>query len=140
MSVVHIIVVLSQHIAKKATLMGFDLENTRSAPKVICAWVTQKKKGAAIISQVISCLGSTASDEMKSFLASDCSGEPIQTFVQTIASGCTRRLNKPLPITHVVKTQFLRHFGCRHRVWKILLVSEHKHNSVPHLVFVQHFH
>merc|ERR1712066_797436 len=71
-------------------------------------------------------------------LGGQCARQPIETFIEAVAGCRTSRLDKPLTISKIVQSKLFRYLGGRHSIWEILFVSEHKHDSIPHLIFVDH--
>lgn len=65
-------------------------------------------------------------------------GQPVQALVQTLALRGARGLNVPPTIAHVVQSQFLRQFSCRHRVREVLFVGKDQNHSIAQLVLGQH--
>ena len=64
--------------------------------------------------------------------------EPVETLVQTIASGGTACLDVPLSVTQAVQTELVGHLGSAHGLGKILLVGEDQQDRLSQLVLVQH--
>lgn len=42
--------------------------------------------------------------------------QPVQPLIKTVSSGCTRRLNEPLSVSHRLETKFVCDFGNCHCV------------------------
>merc|ERR1740133_497426 len=72
------------------------------------------------------------------FPRSQCAGHPINSFIQTITSCCTSRLDEPLPIPQSTESKLLGDFSSWHRIWQILLICKHQHNGFAHFLFIQH--
>merc|ERR1712130_701917 len=72
----------------------------------------------------------TLSSEPNLLLPAKCARQPIKAFVETVTSGRTSRLDEPLSVPHVVQTKLLGNLRGGHRIWKVLLVCEHKKNSI----------
>jgi len=70
----------------------------------------------------------------------ECSRKPIQSLIQTVPCCRTASLNIPLAIwrTKTMESKFIRHFGCRHSIRKILFVCKYKENRITKFIFVQH--
>ena len=65
-------------------------------------------------------------------------GQPVQTFVQAVASGGAAGLDVPLSVSEAVQTQLVGHLGGTHGVGQILLVGEDQEDGLTQLVLVQH--
>merc|ERR1711879_37319 len=63
---------------------------------------------------------------------------PINSFVQTITSCGTGRLDKPLTVPRAIQTEFLSDLSGWHCIWQILLVSKHQNNCISHFGLTEH--
>lgn len=65
-------------------------------------------------------------------------GEPIESFIESVAGSGASRLDVPSSIPHGVKPELIRDFGGIHCVWQILFVGEDEENGISEFVLVQH--
>ncbi len=65
-------------------------------------------------------------------------GEPVKTFVETVTRGGGGALNVPRAVAELVKTKTLGDLLHLHGVGQVLLVGEHKENSVAELILGKH--
>ena len=65
-------------------------------------------------------------------------GQPVQTLIQTVASGGAASLDVPLSVAQTVKTQLVGHLGGAHGVRQILFVGKNKQHRFSQLVLIQH--
>jgi hypothetical protein len=66
------------------------------------------------------------------------SGEPLQTFVQTVSGGSASGLDVPGALSQAVESELVCDLGGVHGVGQILLVGEDKQNGIPELILVEH--
>ena len=66
------------------------------------------------------------------------SGKPVQTLIETIASGSYGRLNEPFPMSKVLQLELLHDFSSSHSIGQVLLVGKDQQNCVLHLWLLQH--
>ena len=73
-----------------------------------------------------------------SSLVGDVAREPVQAFIQPLAWCGASALDVPVALAQWVQPKLVRDLRSVHRVWQILLVSEHEQHGVAKLVLVQH--
>jgi len=65
-------------------------------------------------------------------------GQPVKTFVQSVTTGGTCRLDVPVTLAEGVETELVGDLSSIHGVWQILLVCENKEEGITKFIFVQH--
>lgn len=65
-------------------------------------------------------------------------GQPLESLVETVSAGRTRRLDEPLSLSEGVESELVGDLGRVHGVWQILLVGKDEEEGVSQLVLVQH--
>jgi len=68
----------------------------------------------------------------------DVDAQPLETFIQTVATGGAGSLDEPRPLPEPMQSKLIGNLCSVHGIGKILLVGEDKEQSIPELILVQH--
>ena len=60
-----------------------------------------------------------------SLLVLKLNGQPVQSFIEPIPTGCTCLMNLPVPTVQGMQTQFVHNLGCIHGIGEVLLGCKH---------------